>query len=120
LRLYKKHIKKILKLIEKYNDKWKRRYIFIYLVDKAKSSFSDPLTIRYNRNEKFLLVVLAHELLHNNLRRKWKSKIELHKYMEPILNKVITKLSINLEKELIKFNNSIRKMYKYQKTKKIK
>jgi len=112
-KLYKKYIKKILMLIEKHNNKWKKEHIPIYLVDKAKHSFSNPLTIRYNKNEKFLLVVLAHELLHNNLRGKWKSKAELHKHMEPILNKVIKELSINLEKELIKFNKSIRKRYEY-------
>ena len=110
--LYKKHIKRILKLIEKNNNKWKKEYIFIYLVDKAKSSFSNPLTIKYNKNEKFLLVVLAHELLHNNLKGKWKNVRELHEYMEPILNKVVFELPIDLNKELNKFNNSIKKMYK--------
>src|SRR3989344_8897686 len=80
--LYKKYIRKILSLIEKHNNKWQRDYIPIYLVAKAKSSFSDPLTIKYRENEKYLLVVLAHELLHNNLRGKWKNPKELHKYMK--------------------------------------
>lgn len=117
--LYKKYINKILNLIEKHNDKWLRQYIPIYLVDRATNSFSDPLTIRYRRNEKYLLVVLAHELLHNNLRGKWKSSKKLHEYMEPILNKIISELPIKLEGELQNFNNSIRKAYNivYQKGK---
>jgi hypothetical protein len=43
---------------------------------------------------------------------KWKSVKELHEYMEPILNKIVSELPINLERELRKFNNAIRKLYK--------
>lgn len=111
--LYKKYINKLLILIEKYNNKWYRRYIPIYLVDKTKNSFSDPLTIKYNKNEKYLLVVLAHELLHNNLKNgKWKNTKDLHEYMEPILNKIIPELPIDLKREILRFNESIKKMYR--------
>ena len=66
-RLHNKHIKKILQLIEKYHSKkWKRKFIPIYIVKKAPYSFSDPLTIKYYPNEKMMLVLLIHELLHNN------------------------------------------------------
>jgi hypothetical protein len=106
VKLYKKYINKILKLIEKYHSKkWKSTFIPIYIVsDKVKSSFSDPLTITYRGHDNFSLVALAHELLHNNIIKKFKNPRELHKYMEPILNKVILELPINLSKELDIFN----------------
>jgi len=101
-KLYKKYIKKILQLIEKHHNKtWKRKFISIYIV-KNVISFSDPLTLRYFENPKMMLVILAHELLHNNSfgKKKFNNSYELHKYMEPILNKVIRDLPLDLEKEL--------------------
>ena len=106
--LYKKYIKQILKEIEKSQGKWKRKYIPIYIVEKSKTSFSDPLTLKYQKNPKLMLVIMTHELLHNNLSKKFKSTKELHKYMEPILNKIIKNLKINLNKELNEFNSSFR------------
>lgn len=112
--LYKTHIKEILKLIEKYGNRWRRQYIPIYLVDKAFCSFSDPLTLKYRKNEKYLLVVLSHELLHNNLIGSWKNVRDLHEHMEPILDKVVSNLSINLDKELKRFNSNM-KSFLYRK-----
>lgn len=113
-RLYKKYIKRILKLIERHRSKrWKYSFIPIYIVRERVISFSDPLTLRYDKNEKFMLVTLAHELLHNNLdNQKFKDSKEMHIYMEPILNKIIRDLQINLEKELKEFNKIIRRFYK--------
>jgi len=102
-KLYLKYVKKILQLIEKHHNKtWKRNFILIYIVKKAPHSFSDPLTLRYFGNPKMMLVVLAHELLHNNSfgKRKFRGSFELHKYMEPILNKIIRDLPLDLDKEL--------------------
>ena len=106
-KLYKKYIKKILQLIEKHHNKtWKRKFIPIYIVKNTPYSFSDPLTLRYRDNPKMMLVVLAHELLHNNSfgKRKFKNSYDLHKYMEPILNKVIRALPLELKKELDTLN----------------
>ncbi len=112
--LYRKYISKILKLIEKHHSKnWKYKFIPIYIVKNLRHSFSDPLTLRYRKNAKRLLVVLAHELLHNNMgKKKFKNRRELHLYMEPILNKIISEIPINLRRELNLFNGAIRKTYK--------
>ena len=102
-KLYNKYVNKILKLIEKHHRKeWKYKSIPIYIVKDAPNCFSDPLTLKYYENEKMMLVLLAHELLHNNFAGKWnfKSSKELHKYMEPVLNKIIIDLNLNLEEEL--------------------
>lgn len=101
--LYNKYIHQILRLIEKHHKKeWSHQFIPIYIVKDSPNCFSDPLTLKYYENEKMMLVLLAHELLHNNFAGKWKfeNPEELHKYMEPILNKVILELDINLKKEL--------------------
>ena len=113
-KLYNKHIKKILQLIEKYHSKkWKRDFIPIYIVKEAPYSFSDPLTLIYKKDEKYMLVVLAHELLHNNSfgKKKIKDRKNLHIYMEPINNKVVESLNIDLKKELYLFNERIKKHY---------
>ena len=105
--LHKKYIHKILNMIEKcHRKKWNYQFIPIYIVDRVPNCFSDPLTIKYFKNPKMMLVLLAHELLHNNFVGKWdfKDSEELHKYMEPILNKVIRDLGINLKEELKIFN----------------
>jgi len=110
--LYKKHIKQILKLIEKYHSKsWKYDFIPIYVVEGRLISFSDPLTLKYRENEKTMLLVLAHELLHNNIIKKFKGPRELHMYMEPILNKIIRDLPLDLEENLKKLNERIRENY---------
>ena len=112
-KLYKKYINTIIKLIEKHHSKrWKHKFIPIYIVKNASHSFSDPLTLRYRKDEKYLLVVLAHELLHNNIvKKKFKNPKELHIYMEPLLNKVIFDMPIDLKDELNLFNKRIRKHY---------
>ncbi len=115
-KLYEKNISEMLRLIEEHHSKqWKYKFIPIYLVSNASASFSDPLTItfKYNRNEKYLLIVLAHELLHNNMgKKKFKNPKELHIYMEPILNKIILGISIDLKEDLGFFNKIIKKTYK--------
>lgn len=113
-KLYNKYILGILKLIEKHHSKkWRFKFIPIYLVNnKFPMSFSNPLTIKYRKSEKYLLIVLAHELLHNNLiGLRFKNPKECHVFMEPILNKIISELPINLSKELNLFNKRIHKMY---------
>ncbi len=94
-KIYREKIEKVLKLIEKETGKWKRKFIPIYIVQNHKS-FSDPLTLKYRDDEKLMFVVLVHELLHNNVKKKWKNSKELHDYMRPILRKIITELDEDL------------------------
>ena len=105
--LYNKNISKILELIEKHHKKeWTYSIIPIYIVRDIPNSFSDPLTLKYFDNEKLMLILLAHELLHNNFAGKmnFKNPEELHQYMEPILDKIINELSLNAGEELKRFN----------------
>lgn len=94
-KLYKEKIKKVYKLIEKHTGKWKRKFIPIYIVENHKS-FSDPLTLKYRNDKDLMFVVLIHELLHNNIKRKFESSKELHNYMKPILREIIIELDENL------------------------
>ena len=64
-------------------------------------------------NEKTMLLVLAHELLHHNIIKKFKGPRELHMYMEPILNKIIKDLPLDLKENLKKLNEKIREKYDY-------
>ena len=57
----------------------------VYSYNVSLQVLKDNLRLFDEEYEKYLLVVLAHELLHNNLRGKWKNPKELHKYMKPIL-----------------------------------
>ena len=91
--LYKKHIKAILKLIAKYSERWRQPYIPIYIVEKARKSFSHPLTLRYNKDARKMLLILIHELIHNNISKKFNSSKELHAYIEPIFEKVLQELA---------------------------
>lgn len=98
--LYYQNIEKILKLIEKYNSPWRKEFIPIYLVEKTLStSFSDPLTLKYYPSEKELLAVLIHELIHNNLTKRYPNRKELHEYIAKVMEKVCSELEIDLEKE---------------------
>jgi hypothetical protein len=94
-RLYEEKIEKILKLIEKETGEWERKFIPIYIIENHKS-FSDPLTLKYRNDEKLMIVVLIHELLHNNVKKRFKDSKSLHHYMKPILRRIITKLDENL------------------------
>ncbi len=105
--LHKKYINEILKLIEKYGFKWRKEYIPIYIAKDTKISFSDPLTLKYRDNERLMLVILIHELLHNNLEgnKKFNTRNELHVFMRPIVEKIVLELPINLKAELRQFND---------------
>jgi hypothetical protein len=115
--IYKKNISNILKLIEKHHiKKWKYKLIPIYLVNsvnkKKMGGFSDPLTLKSRKDEKYMLVVLVHELLHNNMgNKKFSDPKSLHIYMEPIVDKVVEKLNLKLDKKLALFNERIRGSY---------
>jgi len=115
--LYNKYLLRILNLIEKYHSKeWKYTFIPIYIIsNKNPINFSDPLTIRYKKNEKYMLIVLIHELLHNNSfgQRKFEDSRQLHIYMEPILNKIVKGLlPFDLSEELELFNQRTMGFYK--------
>lgn len=105
--LFEKKIDKIIELIEKHHSKeWKYHFIPVYIVMDAPYCFSDPLTIKFYKDEKMMLIILAHELLHNNFVGKpgFNNSEELHKYMEPILAKVVRGLKLNANKELKRFH----------------
>lgn len=92
--LINKYIKDILNLIESNNEPWEREYIPIYIVSGKIKSFSDPLTIKYRNNPKLLLLILIHELIHNNLTKKYKNSSDVHKAIDKIYRKVVEDLDL--------------------------
>jgi len=104
--LYKKYINNILKSIEKYGSKkWEYDFIPIYIIGRKGISYSDPLTIKFRDNEKLMLIILIHELLHNNVfvKDKFKNRAEMHLYMESLIKKIVKDINVNLDKELNQF-----------------
>ncbi len=95
LKAYEENIKKILELISTNNTPWIREYIPIYIVSGKIKSFSDPLTLNYKENHKLLLLIMIHELIHNNLIKKYKNTIELHKEIDKIYQKVLNDLKLS-------------------------
>lgn len=104
--LYNKYIEKILILIEKFNEPWKKEYISIYLTEKTKP-ISSPLTLRYEQNEKYVLVVLIHELIHNNISKKFSNRKALHMHISDITKKVCSELDLDLSNEIKELDNRI-------------
>ena len=98
-KLFKKYRAKILKAIEKETKSWERKYIPIYIVRRQKGSFSDPLTLCFKGNTKFMLITLIHELLHNNLPKKFKTKKERHLYMSILMPKILEHIPLDLKEE---------------------
>jgi hypothetical protein len=101
LDLIKNNIEKILELISFHNEPWLRNYIPIYIISAKIKSFSDPLTLRYRDDHKLLLLILIHELIHNNLTKKYKDSNELHREVNIIYEKVIKDLNLKDFKEAI-------------------
>ena len=105
IELFNKYIKNILHLIETYNEPWKREYIPIYLVSGKIKSFSDPLTLRYREDYNLLLLILIHELIHNNLTKKYKNPSDAHKVIHKVYKKVLEELNLpNFEKAKEKYD----------------
>ncbi|HOW36892.1 MAG TPA: hypothetical protein PLK34_01440 [Candidatus Pacearchaeota archaeon] len=100
-KLYYKYAEKILELIEKYNEPWQKKVIRIYPAgEMLPFSVSSPLTLKYDENERYLLVVLIHELIHNNFfEKKFPNRKELHQYIAKIMEKVCSELDLDLEEE---------------------
>lgn len=100
-KLYYEKIEKILELIEKHNEPWQKKAIRIYPVNEdIPYSFSNPLTLKYNKSEKYLLAVLIHELIHNNFSKKrFPNRKETHKHIAKVMEKICLELGLNLEKE---------------------
>ena len=95
--LYGKNIGAILKIISKEFISWEEDYIPIFMIDKG-SVFCDPITIRYEKNPKIMLIRLFHELIHRNIiKKKFKNEYLMHKWMDkkmiPLLNKIPTDLT---------------------------
>ena len=94
--IYKKNIDKILRLIADNFFAWKEEYIPIFIIDKG-SIFCDPVTIRYEKDSKEMLLRVFHELVHVNIKnKKFKNEYVMHKWMDgkmiPLLEKTPTKL----------------------------
>lgn len=72
-------------------------------------SFSDPLTLNYKEDQKLLLLILIHELIHNNLTRKYKDTTELHKEIDRIYQKAVGALKLSdFEEAKRKYNEKYR------------
>lgn len=93
--LYNKYIKKILQTIEDNNEPWQREFIPIYIVFGKIRSFSDPLTIKYRKDPKLMILILIHELIHNNIRERYKNPSLAHKKINMIFEKVLTDMNFD-------------------------
>lgn len=105
-RYYKNKEKRILRLIEKYSGyKWKREYIPIYIVDFKGKSFSDPLTLKFRDNKEIMLVVLIHELVHNNIPNRIQNKFKIirERLVNLITRYVALDLKLNIKNAPINF-----------------
>ena len=113
-RLYQKHHREILALIQKHATPWEEKGILIYLVERG-SIISDPITIRYERDAKTMLIWLVHELLHRNLQKaKFRNDYRLHAAMNGITRKILNELPIGLYaqfKVLEALEEKLRKKY---------
>ena len=93
--LVEKYGNKVLKIIEKENERWEDLEIPVYIVMARIKSFSDPLTINSRKNKKTMFLVLIHELIHVNTRKKFKVPSEVHDFViTPVFNKVIEQLDL--------------------------
>ncbi len=109
INLFKNYVQEILELIASNNKPWEREYIPVYIVFGKINSFSDPLTLSYKEDHKLLLLILIHELIHNNLTKKYKDTIELHKEIDRIYQKVLISLNLqNFEEAKKKYNKEHR------------
>ena len=68
-RIYNANINKIMKIIPEHFFPWKEEYIPIFMI-KDGPVFCDPITIRYDKNPKIMLIRLFHELIHVNIMNK--------------------------------------------------
>ena len=93
--LYNKYTKKILQTIEDNNNPWQREFISIYIVFGKIRSFSDPLTIKYRKDPKLMILILIHELIHNNIRKRYKNPSLAHKKINMIFEKVLTDMNFD-------------------------
>lgn len=103
---YKDKEKRILKLIEKYSGyRWKREYIPVYIVDFKGKSFSDPLTLKFRENKEIMLIVLIHELVHNNIPHKIQNKFKdrRERLVNLVTKYVALDLKLNIKNTHIKF-----------------
>jgi len=74
--LFNKYIDAILDTIPKVTGyKWEKNYIPIYLMSMRGQSFSFPLTIKIREDRLLMLVILIHELVHNNFYPRGKEKM---------------------------------------------
>lgn len=103
--LYEKYIVRILKSIEKNNEIWRRKFIPIYVVFAKTKSFSDPLTIKYRKDHKLMMLILIHELVHNNLVKKYENPSMAHAEVDRVFEAVLVDL------ELGGFEEAINKMH---------
>lgn len=109
INLVEEHLRNILVLIEKYNNSWMKEYIPVYIISGGTKSFSDPLTLRYREDHKLLLLIFIHELIHNNLSKKYKNSIEIHKVIDKIHENVVDELKLrDFEEAREKYRASFR------------
>lgn len=102
VKLFLKYKEAILESIAKHNEEWKRKYIPIYIVKAKIKSFSDPLTLKYRDNHELMFLVLIHELIHNNITKKFKDSKSIHFYLDKIFNQVIKELKLKGFEKVLK------------------
>lgn len=87
---FEKKSESILKTIQqKTGFNWKRDRITVYLSDTVPNSYEDPLTLKYTDKENVMLVVLIHELVHNNIPAEIQEKLPDEK--RELCTEIVTK-----------------------------
>lgn len=108
-KIYAKNINKILEIIENNFFLWKEEYIPVFIIDSG-SVFYDPITIRYDRNPKIMLIRLFHELIHLNIKnKKFKNEYYMHKWMDERMMPLLDKIPTNLADEVHVLNRMTHK-----------
>ncbi|MEK6863803.1 MAG: hypothetical protein AABX27_00775 [Nanoarchaeota archaeon] len=103
---YKPHIPSIVENIPKYTGiEWVEfapAEVQIYLVDTDGPSISNPLTLKIRENIKYMLTVLAHELIHVNMPSKlFNNKLVCEDAVNQVTLKVCAQAGITAGTETI-------------------
>lgn len=103
-KLSNEYIERIVDLIPKFSGyKWgefSEDYITVYLVKIDGSSFSDPLTLKIREDTRLMLVILTHELCHNNMAFRFNNSLEMENVMNLVTIYVFRELDLDVSAQI--------------------